>query len=84
MLKPGGKDLDHRRDAGEGRGLAEYSFYYCFPGDEFGFKLIVLSGRERVTGMSFATAVPTTGASGKFAVDKALGGGRRHDKQSYG
>ena len=32
----------------------------------------MLSGKERVTGMHFATAVPTKGASGKFAVDKAL------------
>ena len=71
-VKAKGKDLDHRRDAGESRGLAEYSFDYCFPGDEFGFKLTVLSGKERVTGMHFATAVPTKGASGKFAVDKAL------------
>ena len=71
-VKAKGKDLDHRKDAGESRGLAEYSFDYCFPGDEFGFKLTVLCGKERVTGMSFATAVPTKGASGKFAVDKAL------------
>ena len=67
-----GKDLDHRRDAGGGRELAKYSFDRCFHGDEFGFKLIVLSGKERVTGMSFATAVPTKGASGNFAIDKAL------------
>ena len=71
-VKAKGKDLDHRKDAGVSRGLAEYSFDYCFPGDEFGFKLTVLSGKERVTGMHFATAVPTKGASGKFAVDKAL------------
>ena len=71
-VKAKGKDLDHRKDAGESRGLAEYSFDYCFPGDEFGFKLTVLSGKERVTGMHFASAVPTKGASGKFAVDKAL------------
>ena len=29
-------------------------------------------GRERIIGNSFATAVPTKGASGKFSVDKAL------------
>ena len=29
-------------------------------------------GAERSTGMKFATAVPTKGASGKLAVDKAL------------
>ena len=32
----------------------------------------MLSGREKVTGMNFATAVPTKGASGKFASDKAV------------
>ena len=42
-----GKDLDHRKEVKEERGLSEYSFDYCFPGDEFGFKLTVLIGRER-------------------------------------
>ena len=67
-----GKELDHRKSIDEPRGLSEYSFDYAFPGDEFGFKLTVLSGREKVTGMNFATAVPTKGASGKFASDKAV------------
>ena len=44
-----GKDLDHRKSAEEERGLSEYSFDYCFPGDEFGFKLTILVGRERAT-----------------------------------
>ena len=34
-----GKDMDHRADAREERGLSEYSFDYCFPGDEFGCRL---------------------------------------------
>ena len=67
-----GKELDHRKSIDEPRGLSEHSFDYAFPGDEFGFKLTVLSGREKVTGMNFATAVPTKGASGKFASDKAV------------
>ena len=67
-----GKELDHRKSNDEPRGLSEYSFDYCFPGDESGFKLTVLVGKEKVTGMCFATAVPTKGASGKFAVDKAV------------
>ena len=29
-------------------------------------------GTERLTGINFATAVPTKGSSGKFAVDRAL------------
>ena len=52
--------------------MSEHCFDYCFPGDEFGYKLTVLVGTERLTGMKFATAVPTKGSSGKFAVDKAL------------
>ncbi len=67
-----GKELDHRKSIDEPRGLSEYSFDYCFPGDEFGFKLTVLVGRERSTGSNFAVAVPTKGASGKFTVDKAI------------
>ena len=67
-----GKELDHRKSLEEPRGLSEYSFDYCFPGDEFGYKLTILSGKEKVTGMNFATAVPTKGASGKFASDKTV------------
>ena len=42
---------------------------YCFPGDEFGYKLAVLAGKERLNGMRFDTAVPTKGSSGKFSSD---------------
>ena len=67
-----GKELDHRKAIEGPKGLSEYSFDYCFPGDEFGFKLTVLSGKEAITGMQFSTAVPTKGASGKFSSDKAI------------
>ena len=67
-----GKDLDHRKAVEEDRGVSEYAFDYCFPGDELGFKLTVLAGREKVTGMYFATAVPTKGSIGRFAVDKVV------------
>ena len=67
-----GKDRDHRKPMEEERGLNEFSFDYCFPGDEFGYKLTVLVGRERASGMTMATVVPMKGSSGKFAVDKAL------------
>ena len=67
-----GKDLDHRRAVEGVRGLPEFSFDYCFPGDELGYKLTVLVGRERTTGMSMATVLPSKGSTGKFAVDKAL------------
>jgi hypothetical protein len=71
-VKAKGKDLDHRKAVTEDRGISEYAFDYFFPGDELGFKLTILGGRERLTGMNFATAVPTKGGSGRFPVDKAL------------
>ena len=71
-IKGRGKDLDHRRGVEEQRGLSEYSFDYCFPGDEFGFKLTILVGQERVTGMSMAVVVPVKGSSGRFSVGKIL------------
>ena len=52
--------------------MNEFSFDYCFPGDEFGFKLTVLVGRERTSGMTMATVVPMKGLTGKFAVDKVF------------
>ena len=67
-----GKDLDHRKAVDEERGVSEYAFDYCFPGDEFGFKLVVLVDQEKITGMHFATAVPTKGSIGRFAVDEAI------------
>jgi hypothetical protein len=67
-----GKDLDHRKCIREERGLPEFSFDYCFPGDQFGYRLTILVGRERVTGMTFATTVPEKGSKGKFVADKCL------------
>eukprot|EP00973_Karenia_brevis_P085476 11860947-Karenia_brevis.AAC.1 len=55
------KEWDHRRDSGKDRDLPEYSFDYCFPGDEFGIKWTVLVGKERRTGMIMATTVPQKG-----------------------
>ena len=45
-----GRDLDHRRAVDEERGVSEYAFDYGLPGDEFDFRLVVLVGREKVTG----------------------------------
>ena len=71
-VKAKGKDMDHRKAVEKVRGLSEYCFDYCFPGDEFGFKWTVLVGKERISGLLFATTVPTKGSSGKFSVDKSL------------
>ena len=67
-----GKDLDHRRALDDERKIREFSFDYCFPGDEKGVRVTVLVGRERVTGMTMASVVPTKGTSGQFAVMKVL------------
>lgn len=71
-VKAKGRDLDPRAAVDMERGISEYCFDYCFLGDELGFKWTVLGGRERISGLNFAAAVTTKGASGKFAVDKAL------------
>ena len=52
--------------------IREFSFDYCFLGDEMGAKITVLVGRERVTGMTMATVVPVKGTSGQFAAMKVL------------
>lgn len=67
-----GKDLDHRKCIREDRGLPEFSFDYCFPGDEFGYRVTILVGRERTTGMTFASTVPEKGSKGKFVADRCL------------
>ena len=61
-----GKEMDHRRDTGKERMLPEYSWDYCFPGDELGYRWTVLVGRERGTKCWMATVVPTKGGGSKF------------------
>ena len=56
----------------EDRRIREFSFDYCFPGDEKGARITVLVGRERVTGMTMASVVPVKGTSGQFAAMKVL------------
>ena len=71
-MRAKGKDTDHTKAVEDKRDLAEYSFDYCFPGNELGYKLTVLVGRERTTGMTMAAVLPDKGSTGKFAVDKVL------------
>lgn len=71
-VKSMGRDADHRRDVGKERGLSEYSFDYCLPGMSLDSKLTVMVGRERVTGMRFATAVPMKGSAGRLTVEKMV------------
>ena len=67
-----GKDSDHRKGIDEERGLAEFSFDYCFPGDDLDHRITILVGRERVTGMTMASTIPSKGSKGKFAADKVI------------
>ena len=71
-VKAKGKEMDHTRDKGRERELPEYSWDYCFPGDELGWKWTVLVGRERGTKQIMATAIPEKGGMGTFSVDKCL------------
>ena len=61
-----GKDLDHRKSLEEDRRVREFSFDYCFPGDEMGSRITVLVGKERVTGMTMASVVPVKAHPGNL------------------
>ena len=67
-----GRTADHKKAEEEERRIPEYSFDYCFPGDECGFKWTILVGKERTSKACMATTVPTKGIEGKFAVSKCL------------
>ena len=67
-----GKDLDHRSDPLKERSVPEYSFDFAFPGDEFGHKTAVLVGKERMSGLVLAAAIPVKGSEGRYTLDKVL------------
>ena len=72
-VKSRGKALSHRRDGGYDRCVPEYSFDYCFPGDELGFKWTVLVGRERLSKSWGCWAIPMKGyTEGRYAMQKVL------------
>ena len=71
-VKANNREMDHEKDNGKDRKLPEYSFDYCFPGDEFGYRWTILVGKERSTKAWMASTVPVKGSSGKFGVDKCL------------
>ena len=64
--------MAHKRDDGKERVYPEYSFDYCFPGDEFGYRWTVLVGRERSSGNTMATTIPTKGGGHTFGYDKCM------------
>jgi hypothetical protein len=65
-----GRERDHKVVPKEERGLDEFSVDYCFPGDEFGHKLVVLVAVERHTGMKMGVTVPRKGSTGHYAARK--------------
>ena len=40
-----GKEMGHKSATDKERTISEYCLDYCFPGDEFGYKLTVLAGQ---------------------------------------
>ena len=46
------------------RRVPEYSFEFAFPGDEFGHKTAVLVGKERMSGLVSAVAIPLKALKG--------------------
>ena len=66
-IKAKGKDLDHRVAVDKERGISEYCFDYCFPGDELGFKWTVLVGTEKGADCAMATLVPVKGGGKEFS-----------------
>ena len=69
-IKGKGKEMGHQRRSRDDQGLAEYHLDYCFPGDDMGFKVMILIGIEKYSGMKMAQVVPTKGSSGEFAARK--------------
>ena len=70
-IRARGKESDHRQAKKE-RLVPEYSFDFCFPGDELGYKWTILVGKERLSGSFMATALPSKGAHGQFMLDRCL------------
>ena len=66
-----GREMGHQLSERE-RNVPEYCWDYCFPGDELGYKLTVLVGKERLSKAWMATAVPMKGGMGTFTVDKSF------------
>ena len=65
-VKAKGKEWDHTKVGSKERLVPEYSFDYCFPGDEMGYKWTVLVGRDRRSKTWMATTIPLKGGMGRF------------------
>ena len=52
-----GKDLDYWVDPLKDRSVLEYLFDFVFLGDEFGHKIVVLVGNERLSGLMLVMVI---------------------------
>ena len=71
-VKGRGKEMHHQRQPRDEKGLAEYHLDCCFPGDQLGFRLTILVGIERRSGMKMAQVVPTKGITRNFAARRVV------------
>ena len=60
-VKAKGKEMGHFKEDHKERRVPEYSFDYCLPRDELGFKWTVLVGKERTSKGFMATAIAHKG-----------------------
>ena len=67
-----GRERGHYRGGKKERSFPEYSWDYCFPGDEFGYHWTVLVGKERNSGAVMAVTVPSKGGGHGYSMDKTL------------
>jgi hypothetical protein len=67
-----GREMDHTKVKKGEHELDEFHLDYCFPGDEFGYKLAVLVAVERGTGMKASIVVPRKGSTGNFAARRVV------------
>ena len=57
-VKAMGRDMRHFREKEQEKQVPEYSWDFCFLGDELGMKWTVLVGAERLSGVTMAVTLP--------------------------
>ena len=64
--------MNHSKQDRTEQGIDEFYLHYCFPGDEFGFKLAILVLVEKYRGMKASVVVPKKGSTGISAARRAI------------
>ena len=67
-----GKEMEHRRRDASEHCMPEYHMDYCFPGDEDGQRLTILTIVERHSKMKKAVVVPAKGSTGRYAAKMVM------------